>query len=157
MTNRHDDHLAALLGALRDAESGNATPAHVEAAVLRAWDASHARRTPPARLGLLSQIASLAAGAVIAAGLTLLGGHLRSATTVRSSLAADASPAVILIGEPILDGEHVRLVRMRMPAATLHALGVRTTALATSDVDVDVAIDVIVGEDGVARGLSLTR
>jgi len=56
-----------------------------------------------------------------------------------------------LVGEPILDGEQVRLVRMRMPAATLHALGVRSTAPATGDVDVDV----VVGEDGVARGLSL--
>lgn len=152
MTSQHDDHLAALLGALRDAESGHAAPAHVEAAVMSAWDASHAPRTL-VRLSPVSRFASLAAGAVVAAGLTLLGGHLRSATTVRPPLAADTPPAVILIGEPILDGEHVRLVRMRMPAATLHALGVRTTALATSDIDVDV----VVGEDGVARGLSLNR
>ena len=153
MTIQHYDHLPALIGALRDAESGDAAPAHVEAAVLRAWDASHARHTPSARLSPFSRVASVAAGAVLAAGLTLLGGHLRSATTVGPSLAADTPPAVILIGEPILDGEHVRLVRMRMPAATLHALGVRTTALATSDIDVDV----VVGEDGVARGLSLNR
>lgn len=150
MTNQHDDHLAALLGALRDAESGDAAPAHVEAAVLRAWDASRARHMPPARLSPFSRVASVAAGAVVAAGLTLLGGHLRS-TTAEPSRAGDTPPAVILIGEPILEGEHVRLVRMRMPAATLHALGVRTTALATSDIDVDV----VVGEDGVARGLSL--
>ena len=151
MTNRHDDHLAALLDALRDEESGDAAPEHVEAALMRAWDASHRSRTTPARLSAASQFASLAAGAVIATGLTLLGGHLRSATAVRPSLATDTSPTVILVGEPILDGEHVRLVRMRMPTATLHALGVRTTALATTDVDVDV----VVGEDGVARGLSL--
>jgi hypothetical protein len=155
MTNRHDDHLAALLCALRDAESGDAAPAHVEAAVMQAWDASHTARTRPARLSVLSQFASVAAGAVVAAGLTVLGGHLRSATAVSPWLAADTSPIVILVGEPILDGEHVRLVRMRLPAATLHALGVRSTAPATGDADVDVAVDVIVGEDGVARGLSL--
>ena len=153
MSHQYDDHLPALLGALRDAESGDAAPAHVEAAVLRAWDASHARHTSPVRLSPFSRVASVAAGAVVAAGLTLLGGHLRSTTTVEPSPAADTSPAVILIGEPILDGEHVRLVRMRMPAATLHALGVRTTALASGDVDVDV----VIGEDGVARGLSLNR
>jgi hypothetical protein len=151
MTSQPDDHLAALLAALRDRESGHASPEHVEAALMRAWDAAHASRTAPARLSAASQFASLAAGVVIAAGLTLLGGHLRSATAVRPSLATDMSPTVILVGEPILDGEHVRLVRMRLPAATLHALGVRTTALATGDVDVDV----VVGEDGVARGLSL--
>ena len=78
----HDDHLAALVDALRDAESGDAAPAHVEAAVMRAWDASHAVHTP-ARLSTVSQFASLAAGAVIATGLTLLGGHLRFATAVR--------------------------------------------------------------------------
>lgn len=149
MTSQHDD-LAALLDALRDAESGDAAPAHVEAAVMRAWDASRAQ-TPPARLSVLSQFASVAAGAVIAAGLTVLGGHLRSTTAVRASPAADTSPTVILVGEPILDGEHVRLVRMRLPAATLHALGVRSTASATGDIDVDV----VIGEDGVARGLSL--
>ena len=151
MTSQHDDRLAALIDALRDAESGDAAPAHVEAAVMRAWDAARGSHAPSARLSAASKFASLAAGAVVATGLTLLGGHLRSGTTVRPSLATDTSPTVILVGEPILDGEHVRLVRMRMPAATLHALGVRTTALATGDVDVDV----VVGEDGVARGLSL--
>lgn len=151
MTPTDNDHLAALLHALRDAESGHTAPPHVEATLMRAWDASHAPRSSPARLTLVSQFASLAAGAVLVTVLTLLGGHLRSATSVRPSLAADPSPTVILIGEPILDGEHVRLVRMRMPAATLHALGVRSTALSPGDVDVDV----VVGEDGVARGLSL--
>ena len=117
---------------------------------MRAWDASHPARTSPARFSRVSQLASLAAGAAIAAGLTLLGEHLRSATAVRPSVAADTSPTVILIGEPILDGEHVRLVRMRLPAATLHALGVRSTVPSSDDVDVDV----VIGEDGVARGLS---
>ena len=151
MTSPDNDDLAALLGALREAESGDTAPARVEAALMRAWDASHAPRSSPARLPRVSQFASLAAGAVLATGLTLLGGHLRSATSVRPSPAADASPTVILIGEPILDGEHVRLVRMRIPAAALHALGVRSTAASLDDVDVDV----VVGEDGVARGLSL--
>jgi len=65
------------------------------------------------------------------------------------SLAAEASSPVILVGERLRDGEEIRLVRMRMPASTLHALGV--TSIAARDVDVDV----IVGEDGVARALRL--
>jgi antitoxin component of MazEF toxin-antitoxin module len=40
---------------------------------------------------------------------------------------------------------------MRVPASVLHALGVTSTAALEDDVDVDV----IVGEDGVARALSL--
>jgi len=58
---------------------------------------------------------------------------------------------VILVGEPVRDGEQIRLVRMRMPASALHTLGVTSTAALQGDVD----IDVIVGEDGVARALSL--
>ena len=150
MSNVDNDHLAALLGALRDAESGDRAPAHVEAVLMRAWDASHAPHTSRARLSRVSQFASLAAGVVVAAGLTLLGEHLRSATAIRPGAPTDTSPTVILIGEPILDGEHVRRVRMRLPAATLHALGVRSTVPSSDDVDVDV----VIGEDGVARGLS---
>lgn len=151
MTTTDNDDLAALLHALRDAESGHAAPAHVEAALMRAWNASHASRSAQRHLTAPSRFAALAACTVLATGLTLLGGHLRSATSVKPSLAAGSSPTVILIGEPILEGEHVRLVRMRMPAAALYALGVRSTALSPGDVDVDV----VVGEDGVARGLSL--
>jgi hypothetical protein len=151
MKTTENDGLVALLDALRDAESRAAAPGHVEVALMRAWDASHApgRALPP--VTAVSRFGALAAAAVLAAGLSVLGGHLRSATAVDPFLATDAAPVVILIGEPILDGEHVRLVRTRMPAATLHALGVRSTAFATGDVDVDV----VVGEDGVARAVSL--
>jgi hypothetical protein len=151
MTTTDNDDLVALLDALRDAESCAAAPAHVETALMRAWDASRAPGRTQAPLSAASRFAALAAGAVLAAGLTFLGGHLRSATAVNPVLATDAAPVVILIGEPILEGEHVRLVRMRMPAATLHTLGVRSTAFAAGDVDVDV----VVGEDGVARAVSL--
>jgi hypothetical protein len=148
-----NDRLGALLRALAAAEAIDTAPAHVETALMRAWDASHAPRTPQPRFTRVSQLASVAAAAVLAAGLTVLGGHLRSAAALRPSPAAVASPTVILIGEPILDGEHVRLVRMRMPAATLHALGIRSSAASLDDIDVDV----VVGEDGVARGLSFNR
>lgn len=162
MTNPDDDSLSALLGALRQAQSVDAAPAHVEAALMKAWDTSHA---PPVsafalgatadkssvRLSAASQAASLAAVAVLAVSLTVLGGRLRSGTAVAPSRAAEPSPTVILVGEPMLDGEQIRLVRMRIPASALHALGVTSTAPPTDDVDVDI----IVGEDGVARALSL--
>jgi hypothetical protein len=54
------------------------------------------------------------------------------------------------MGEPVREGEQIRLVRMRMPASALHTLGV-TLPGALADVDVDV----IVGEDGVARAVRL--
>jgi hypothetical protein len=148
-----DDTLAALIGALRDAESGDTAPAHVEAALMQAWDASHAAPAARKRFTAAAPFAALAAGAVLTAGLSQLGGHLRSATVARTSVAADMTPTVILVGEPILDGEQVRLVRVRLPASALHALGVRSTAASPADIDVDI----VVGEDGVARALSFNR
>jgi hypothetical protein len=149
MTNPDDQNLATLFDALRCAESDSSAPPRVEAAVMKAWDASH---LPPVvssvRLSAASRMASLAAAAVLVVGLTVVGQRLRS--VVAPSLAAEA-PTVILVGEPVLAGEQVRRVRMRMPASALHALGVTSTTAVEDDVDVDV----IVGEDGVARALSL--
>jgi len=150
MTNPDDQNLSALFDALRHAESDDSAPPHVESAVMQAWDASHAPAVSSVRVTAASWVASLAAAAVLAIGLTVVGGRLRSAAVVTPSLVAEA-PTVILVGEPVRDGEQIRLVRMRMPASALHTLGVTSTAALQGDVD----IDVIVGEDGVARALSL--
>jgi hypothetical protein len=61
---------------------------------------------------------------------------------------------LLLIGEPILQGEPVRMVRMRVPAATLTGLGVRPV---TGTPGEHVDVDVIVGEDGVARAIRVGR
>lgn len=151
MTSPDDQNLAALLDALRRTESDASAPRHVEAAVMKAWDESHLPVMANARLTAASRMASLAAAAVLAVSLSVLGGWLRSAAVVAPSLAAETSPTVILVGEPVLDGEQIRRVRMRVPASALHALGVTSTAAREDEVDVDV----IVGEDGVARALSL--
>jgi hypothetical protein len=58
----------------------------------------------------------------------------------------------LLVGEPILAGEPVRVVRMRVPTSTLSALGVRSLAGEFAEA---VDVDVIVGEDGVARAIRL--
>jgi hypothetical protein len=161
MTHPEDPNLPALFDALRHAESGRSAPRHVEAALMKAWDESHAPAVSsvsrnaltaflPVRVTAASWVASLAAAAVLAISLTVIGGRLRSAAVVVPSLVAEG-PTVILVGEPVLAGEQVRRVRMRMPASALHALGVTSTAALEDDVDVDV----IVGEDGVARALSL--
>lgn len=151
MTNPDDQNLSALFDALRHAEGRDSAPPHVESAVMRAWDMSHAPAAGSVRVSTASWVASLAAAAVLAISLTAIGGRLRSAAIVTPSSAAVTSPTVILVGEPVRDDEQVRLVRMRMPASVLHALGVTSTAGLEDDVDVDV----VVGEDGVARALSL--
>ena len=115
MTSRDDNDISALLATLRHAESADTAPAHVETAVMNAWDAAHPAAVR-ARLSVASQIASLAAAAALAVGLGVLGEHLRTARLITPPLSAEATSPVILVGEPMLDGEQIRLVRMRMPA-----------------------------------------
>jgi hypothetical protein len=144
--------VSALLQALRDAEADVVVPPRIENAVLAAWDAA---RSAPARdhvesgfsrTRLWQRAGAVAAAAVLTFTLTQLGGKLR---TEVSPSTADGS-TMVLVGEPILQGEPVRLVRMRIPASTLSALGVRSRA---GDLDDAVDVDVIVGEDGVARAI----
>lgn len=152
--NRDDERrLDDTLAALRRAESQVETPAHVEGAVMAAWE-------PPSSVGAATRSPSVGAAfrrpwkyAAVAAGVLLtvtlgrLGVELRDAGVVPAG--ADA-PQLLLVGQPILEGEAVRIVRMRMPAATLSGLGVRTTASDPADA---VDVDVVIGEDGVARAI----
>jgi len=66
----------------------------------------------------------------------------------RTSTADDAHFALVLVGAPVENGELIRMVRMRVAREALVALGVAAT-VKTDMVDVDV----LVGEDGVARGV----
>ena len=149
-----DHELDALLHELREDERRVESPAHVRRAVMAAWD-SVSRGTLPRQSGeaakaepnLWHNAAALAAGVVLAIALTRLGGALRSGI-------APAPPESIatlhLVGEPIAEGEAVRVVRMRMAPAMLASLGIRSTA---GDLVDSVDVDVIVGEDGVARAI----
>jgi len=65
--------------------------------------------------------------------------------------ANDARPALLLVGDPVVAGEIVHVVRMRVMRSALTELGVAAKA-STEMVDVDV----LVGEDGVARGLRVS-
>jgi hypothetical protein len=96
-------------------------------------------------------VSAAAAAAVIVFSLTVLGGRLRVGLGPAVPRGASAG-ALVLVGEPILAGEPVRVVRMRVPASTLAGLGVRSLAGEFADA---VDVDVIVGEDGVARAIRL--
>jgi hypothetical protein len=69
-------------------------------------------------------------------------------TTPTVPNADEPRSALVLVGAPIENGELVHVVRMRVAREALVALGVAET-VSTDTVDVDV----LVGEDGVARGL----
>jgi hypothetical protein len=71
----------------------------------------------------------------------------------RAAAPGPASRAVVLVGSPITPGEPIHLVRMRVARETLLEMGLRPVS-GTGDEPVDV--EMLVGEDGVARGLRVT-
>lgn len=145
----HDTDLADALDALRRDDAHVETPPHVEAAVLAAWDRAHAPHVDTRAGEVWRRMGAIAASVIVAAGLGQLGRELQRTTHAAVELARN-SGTVLLVGEPILQGEPVRVVRMRVPASTLIAMGVRS---GTDGEHVDV--DVIVGEDGIARAIRL--
>lgn len=150
---RHEyDALADALAELRRAEASMETPPHVEAAALAAWDKAHATETAGRPRNLWHQAAAVAAVVTLAIGLAQLGQQLQHAT--QRAQRSERARTLLLVGEPILQGEPVRMVRMRVPASALTGLGVRPVT-GTSGEHVDV--DVIVGEDGVARAIRVGR
>ena len=152
-TRPEDCGLADVLDALRRAEAYVETPPHVEVAVLVAWDKEHAHRAASRPRSLWRDAATVAAAITIAIGLAQLGQQLQRATQRAPERSRD-SRTLLLVGEPILQGEPVRMVRMRVPAATLTELGVRQV---TGTPGEHVDVDVIVGEDGVARAIRVGR
>ena len=141
-----DATLERTLAALREEESRVETPARVETAVMAAWDSDHSN-VGAASAAVWKHAVAVAAGVMLAVALGRLGHELRDAPRLPAD---ESTGTLLLVGEPILDGEPVRVVRMRMPAATLVNLGIRSTAGDLADV---LDVDVIVGEDGVARAI----
>jgi hypothetical protein len=141
-----DGQLEQVLRDLAATESAVQTPAGVEAAVMAAWDSAHSV-APSAGRSSVRHAAAAAACVVAVTGLTRLGQELRLAPAP----ALEPRAAVLLVGEPILEHERLRLVRMRVRASALTALGLRV-----SDTNADtIELDVVVGEDGVARAITI--
>ena len=181
--------LGERLQALAREESRLEAPPHVEADVLRAWDAAHPprerRRIPWAPW---AATAAAAATILLAAVITMsrdarvqapprppipasdvrLG--LEAPPVVVSTepapraprrfprrrpavIAASERPAattVVLVGTPVMAGERMRVVRMRVARETLIGMGLRP--IAQNDA-ASVDVEMLVGEDGVARAL----
>jgi len=183
MTRRtvDDTALTRALRALAEEETRVETPAHIEATLMARFD--EYRRTP--RVLRHRTRTLLRGAATMAAGVMLFGAVMleRELAPVRidlprrpampsdtvdlalPSIASDNTAAVphpiegrpgeptstlVLVGGPIASGELVQVVRMRVDRSALSALGV--TQSGSNDT---VEVDVLVGEDGVARGLRL--
>jgi hypothetical protein len=183
MTRRATDETALTqsLRALADEETRVETPEHVEAALMARFD--EYRRTP--RVLRRRTRTLVRGAATMAAGVMLFGAVMleRELAPVRIDLPRrppapsgsmdptlppiasgddsavprpiDSRPSeprstVVLVGGPIASGELVQAVRMRVDRSALTALGI--TQSGSNDT---VEVDVLVGEDGVARGLRL--
>lgn len=77
----------------------------------------------------------------------------RGSLRARAAAPGTTSRAVVLVGSPITPGEPVHLVRMRVARETLLEMGLQPVP-GTGEGPVDV--EMLVGEDGVARGLRVT-
>ena len=181
MTRRplDEETLRQALRALAEAEKRIEIPAHVEAAVMAKWDAAYGRRGRSATRRLVRTAGAMAAGVTLVSAVaverelasgpvTLPQRPAPSFETPRASLAHgipdldvvaplaratesrvdESRSAVVLVGQPIAEGEVVHVVRMRVTRASLRVFGVSAPASAEM-----VDIDVVVGEDGVARGV----
>ncbi len=81
---------------------------------------------------------------------------VRRRVRARPTPAAPTAPApttIVLVGGPVTAGEQVRVVRMRIARETLLSIGLRPLTPIDGDT---VDVDMLIGEDGVARGLRVS-
>ena len=183
------DALGERMQALARQESRVEAPPHVEAAVLRAWDAAHPQRNRARTSWVPWDATAAAAATILLAAVITMSRDARvqppprppiPASDVRLGLEAppvvvSTEPApraprrfprrrpaviapserpdattVVLVGTPVMAGERMRVVRMRVARETLIGMGLRP--IAQNDA-ASVDVEMLVGEDGVARAL----
>jgi len=155
-SERSQERLARSLQMLAEIESGSKTPARVETAVMARWDAMQKRRVP-SRMRRVARVAT-----AMAAGITIFGAlawhnmtvRLKPDTTSTVRLKPDTTyTTVAVVGGPLMADEPIRVVRMRVARSVLGELGIPSPAQRGAAPAATVDIDVLVGEDGVARGV----
>jgi len=159
-SERSQERLARSLQMLAEIESGSKTPSRIETAVMERWDAIQKRRVP-SRTRRVVRVAT-----AIAAGITIFGAlawhnvtvRLKPETTPTVRLKPDMTTeshytTVAVVGGPLMADEPIRVVRMRVARSVLGELGIPSPAQRGAAPAATVDIDVLVGEDGVARGV----
>jgi hypothetical protein len=160
-SERTDATFTRAMKTLAEIESAAEPSSRVEAAVMAGWDASHHRLAGADR----SRTRRFVRGAATtAAGITLAGVLMWQRGTHGPDGADNPSPpaagvtvqdagggrftTVAVVGGPLVAGEPIRVVRMRVARSALGELGIPSAGQAET-----VDIEVLVGEDGVARGV----
>jgi hypothetical protein len=149
-SERNNARLAQSLQTLAEIESASRTSTRVESAVMARWDTEHdpGHRTRTRTRRIVRVATSVAAGITF---LSVLAWQ-RGANVVR--LKPDATyTTVAVVGGPLTADEPIRVVRMRVARSVLGELGIPSPAQRGAAQPETVDIDVLVGEDGVARGV----
>lgn len=158
-----DDELDALLEAARAADAESGAPQRVEAALLLAYREAHRPAPPeaaPRAFGLRAARDWLWAGLAAAAAAAALVAVTRPNATPSAAVVAEAESeggfTPLVYGDPWADVEAVQVVRVEMPRTALAALGyVRATP--ASEEATAVQADLLVGNDGIARGIRFVQ
>jgi len=179
-SERSQERLAQSLQMLAEIEAGNETPSRVETVVMARWDAMQKRRLPSRTKRVVRVATAMAAGITIFGALawhnltvrlkpdttatvrlkpdTTATVRLKPDTTVTVRLRPDTTTesqytTVAVVGGPLMADEPIRVVRMRVARSVLGELGIPSPAQRGAAPAATVDIDVLVGEDGVARGV----
>ena len=157
---RSQERLARSLQMLAEIEAGSETPSRVESVVMARWDAAQKRRVPSRTKRVVRVATAMAAGITIFGALAWhnLTVRLKPDTTATVRLKPDNTTesqytTVAVVGGPLMADEPVRVVRMRVARSVLGELGIPSPAQRGAAQAATVDIDVLVGEDGVARGV----
>ena len=156
-SERSQEGLERSLQMLAEIEAGSETPSRVETVVMARWDAMQKRRVP-SRTRRVVRVAT-----AIAAGITIFGVlawqqnatvRLKPDTTSTVPLKPDPTyTTVAVVGGPLMADEPIRVVRMRVARSVLGELGIPSPTQRGAAPPETVDIDVLVGEDGVARAV----
>ena len=153
-SERNQERLARSLQMLAEIEAGSETPSRVETAVMARWDAMQKRRVPSRTRRVVRGATAMAAGITIFGVLAWQRNtgddtvRLKPDTTTESQYTT-----VAVVGGPLMADEPIRVVRMRVARSVLGELGIPSPAQRGAAPAATVDIDVLVGEDGVARGV----
>ena len=146
-----DTHLARTMKALAEIEAAVEAPSRVEAAVMAHWESRHSGAKADR-----SRTRRVVRGTMTAAaGVTLVGALVwqRGVNDTASAPTGGSYTTVAVVGGPLMADEPIRVVRMRVERSALGELGIPSPAQQGAAHIETVDIEVLVGEDGVARGV----
>ncbi len=160
-SERGDDRLTRALQMLAEIEAASSTSSRVETAVMARWDAEHdqrqrarARTRRSCAERRRSQRGSRSSAGWRGSATRSETVRLKPDTTDTVRLKPDTTyTTVAVVGGPLMADEPIRVVRMRVARSVLGELGIPSSAQRGAALAETVDIDVLVGEDGVARGV----